>query len=295
MRMSQPKEGIRWGTERRLEFIEFRMFWEGGINRSDIVDRFGVSVPQASADISLYQQVAPDNVLYDSSQKRYVPTPAFIPQFLRPSADKYLAEIKSIADGVVDRGDTWLQAPLPADAMSVPRGVVDITLLRSVVQAVRTKQSVEIEYQSMNQERPERLWRRVTPHAFGFDGVRWHVRAFCHISHKFKDFRLSRCSGLRNFGEPAAGADEDEGWNRYFEVVLVPHKGLSESQKKTVALDYAMSDGRLVLSIRMALLFYFFKRMRLDFNAYDSSPYANPLEIENEEAFQTALAMANKI
>jgi hypothetical protein len=293
MRIFQPKEGIRWGTERRLEFIEFRLFWEEGINRSDIVERFGVSVPQASADISLYQQIVPDNLLYDASQKRYVPAAGFVPYFLKPSADKYLEEIKSIADGVVDRGDSWLQAPLPVDAMSVPRGVVDIELLRSLVQAVRNKQSIEIEYQSMNVVRPDRLWRRITPHAFGFDGVRWHVRAYCHISGKFKDFRLSRCSGSRVFGDPAATAEDDVDWNRYFEVVLVPHKGLSESQRKTVALDYAMSDGRLVLSIRIALLFYFFKRMRLDFNAYDQSPYANPIEIVNEEEFLAALATAN--
>ena len=39
---------MRWGVEKRLEFIEFRLFWEGGINRADIMERFGVSVPQAS-------------------------------------------------------------------------------------------------------------------------------------------------------------------------------------------------------------------------------------------------------
>jgi hypothetical protein len=28
-------KGFRWGVERRLEFVEFRLFWEGGVNRSD--------------------------------------------------------------------------------------------------------------------------------------------------------------------------------------------------------------------------------------------------------------------
>ena len=27
---------MRWGVEKRLEFIEFRLFWEGGINRAII-------------------------------------------------------------------------------------------------------------------------------------------------------------------------------------------------------------------------------------------------------------------
>ena len=42
-------KGFRWELERRLEFIEYRLFWEGGSNRSDLVDEVGVSVPQASS------------------------------------------------------------------------------------------------------------------------------------------------------------------------------------------------------------------------------------------------------
>ena len=50
---------LKWGVERRLEFIEFRLFWEGGVNRSDLIDTFGVSVPQASKDLTHYQERAP--------------------------------------------------------------------------------------------------------------------------------------------------------------------------------------------------------------------------------------------
>lgn len=41
-------KGFRWELEQRLEFIEYRLFWEGGSNRSDLVDEVGVSVAQAS-------------------------------------------------------------------------------------------------------------------------------------------------------------------------------------------------------------------------------------------------------
>ena len=34
---------MRWGVEKRMEFIEFRLFWDGGINRADIIGQFGVS------------------------------------------------------------------------------------------------------------------------------------------------------------------------------------------------------------------------------------------------------------
>ena len=70
-RMSVHSFQLRWGVEQRLEFIEFRLFWEGAINRSDLVDQFGVSVPQASNDLRRYQEIAPCNMVYDKSAKRY--------------------------------------------------------------------------------------------------------------------------------------------------------------------------------------------------------------------------------
>jgi len=46
------KPNLRWGVERKLEFIEFRLFWEGSVNRSDIIETFNVSVNQASTDLN---------------------------------------------------------------------------------------------------------------------------------------------------------------------------------------------------------------------------------------------------
>jgi len=96
--MSAGGPELRWGVEQRLEFIEFRLFWEGGINRSDITGFFGVSVPQASKDLTQYQELAPDNVRYDRSEKRYFATESFRPRFLKPDADRYLAQLLFAAD-----------------------------------------------------------------------------------------------------------------------------------------------------------------------------------------------------
>ncbi|MEO5366942.1 MAG: WYL domain-containing protein, partial [Magnetococcus sp. WYHC-3] len=60
-----PDKELSWGVERRMEFIEFRLFWEGRINRRDLIEQFGVSVPQATVDFKQYQERAPDNLLYD--------------------------------------------------------------------------------------------------------------------------------------------------------------------------------------------------------------------------------------
>ncbi len=50
--MEAKKPGLRWVVEQRLEFIEFRLFWEGHVNFGDLMDAFGVSVNQASTDLS---------------------------------------------------------------------------------------------------------------------------------------------------------------------------------------------------------------------------------------------------
>lgn len=287
------KNRIRWGTERRLEFIEFRVYWEGGVNRSEIVDKFGMSVPQASADLSLYQELAPANLAYDSSQKRYVAGADFEPRFLSPDAERFLNQVSAVSDGNLGLGDTWISVEPDVDAMIIPQGKVKPDILRQMLAAIRASQSVEIEYQSFNVERPEKLWRWITPLAFGFNGVRWHVRAFCHLSEGFKDFVLSRCTGLREVGPPRVVASDDTYWHQRFYVVLIPHPDLTESQRNTVALDYNMSEGRLVLPVRMAMLFYFNKRMRLDMYEHDKTPAANQLVVENYDAFKKAIAEAN--
>lgn len=92
---------LKWGVERRLEFIEFRLFWEG-VNRSDLIDTFGVSVPQASKDLTHYQERAPLNAIYDKSARRYVAGPEFQPVFLDPDPDAYLMRLRSMAEGFAE-------------------------------------------------------------------------------------------------------------------------------------------------------------------------------------------------
>ena len=68
--MGVRKADVRWGVERRLEFIEFRLFWEGHVNRGDLMAAFGISINQASADLNRYLGMTPDNMLYDKSARR---------------------------------------------------------------------------------------------------------------------------------------------------------------------------------------------------------------------------------
>jgi hypothetical protein len=286
--VEKSDDRIRWGTEQRLEFIEFRTFWEGGVNRSDITQRFGVSVPQASNDLTLYQKLAPANLRYDSSEKRYVPTAEFAPRYLKLDADRYLDQLKAASEHVLGIGDTWIAQPPDFDGMPVPTRRLDPAILKRLIAAIRSERSIEIYFQSMNQKRPEAIWRRITPHAVAHDGLRWHVRAFCHVDRKFKDFIISRCRELRDEGAPSAKASEDRQWNEFFDVILKPNPDLTAKQRETIALDYEMTNGLAKTRIRRALLYYFEKRLRLDIEAGKDKPAETPVVIHNRDEFNKA-------
>lgn len=286
--MDKSDERIRWGTEQRLEFIEFMVFWEGGVNRSDITRRFGVSVPQASNDLTHYQKLAPANLRYDSSEKRYVATSEFAPRFVKPDADRYLVQLKAVSDHVLSIDDTWIVRPPDFDGMPVPTRRVDPAILKQLISTIRAERSIEIYFQSMNPKRPEAIWRRITPHAFAHDGLRWHVRAFCHMESKFKDFIISRCRDLRGEAAPGAKASDDRTWHSFFDVILKPNPDLTAKQRETIALDYEMAEGFARTTVRCALLYYFEKRLRLDIEGDKDKSSEKPVVIHNREEFVRA-------
>jgi predicted DNA-binding transcriptional regulator YafY len=287
MDSSTPR--LRWNAEQRLEFIEFRLFWEGRVNRSDITDMFGVSVPQASSDLAQYRELAPANIHYDASEKRYLPTPDFHPRILKPNAERYLAQLKAISEHVIALPDTWIMELPDVDVAPIPTRRVEPHALRQFLTAIRSKRSISIEYQSMNDLRPDPMWREITPHAIASDGLRWHLRAYCHIERVFKDFIISRCLQIGQMGEPLADPLEDTAWSTFFEVVLIANPRLSPAQQTTVQRDYGMQDGRSVLRVRHALLYYLNKRLRLDVAEKQDRPKETPVVVANRAEYNAAL------
>lgn len=265
--MDKGADGLRWGVEQRLEFIEFRLLWEGGVNRSDITKHFGVSVPQASKDLTQYQAIAPENITYDRSEKRYFAAPGFQPRFMKPDSDRYLSQLRSVADGALTQEDTWLSKPPPFESVPMPNRHVNPGILRVALDAIREGKALEIRYQSLSGSRPLPTWRWISPHAFAFDGNRWHVRAFCHIDRGFKDFLLPRILKTRATADAEAGPRDDSDWNEIVSVALKPHPGLTDDQKRVIAQDFGMKGERLEVKVRLALLYYLLRRLDLhDFN-----------------------------
>src|SRR5665213_1900376 len=281
---------VRRGVKERLEFIDFRLFWEGRINRADIMDRFAISTPQASKDLSLYESIAQGNLFYDVSAKRYLASPSFTPRFIEPNADGFLIQLRNIADHTLPVEDTWLGLAPSAEAMPIPSRRVSVSVLRAVLKAIEKRTAVRVLYQSMNEQRPGPMWRWLVPHALAHDSLRWHVRAFCEETKIFKDFLLSRCVDIGEERTTEIKASQDKYWNEHFSVVLVPNPVLSSEQQEVVAQDYCMEYGQIAVPVRKALLYYFNKRLRLDVAKDKDRTKETPVVVLNDRAFQDVLA-----
>lgn len=75
--MDKPLPPLRPVLLLRLQFIECLLACYGSINRATIMDYFGLSQPQASLDLRMYQDLAPANMIYDLRAKTYVRNASF--------------------------------------------------------------------------------------------------------------------------------------------------------------------------------------------------------------------------
>ena len=283
--MPDPVETPGRNLEPRLRFIEWRLFWEGRINRSDLEERFGVSTPQASVDLRHYRELAGANIEYDATQKRYVGSKDMKPRFLRPSANILLLQLRALANGVLRRDDVWFSEIPAVDVAPEISRDVRAEILRRVLDAIRTRRAMSVKYQSLTSSR----WRDIAPHAIAFDGHRWHARAWCCDRQEFRDFVLSRIERLGRLKPVNFDPDHDLEWNSKTKLRLRPHPGLTEEQSQAIQRDYHMRDGVLEVEVRLSLAYYFIKRMNLDL---DLKPARAQIRLANLSEVEAAIADA---
>nr|WP_210880130.1 WYL domain-containing protein [Roseovarius autotrophicus] len=226
------------------------------------MDTFGISLQQASLDLSRYSERWKRNLVYDKSQRAYVRGRAFKPRFITPSAEDYLAQLRAVDQGLVSRDQSWISVFPGFAATPTPvRGVAPETL-RDVLAAIHLPAALEITYQSMSRPEPSVRW--IEPHALAFDGFRWHARAFCQNDQVFKDFLLSRIVEIDKQGAVTADPQADVDWHSDVVLEIGPHPDLSPTQQRAIEMDYGMEKGRAQIPVRRALLFYALKRLGLD-------------------------------
>lgn len=275
----------RWSQDRRLEFIDFRLRWDGKLNRSDLTDFFGISVPQASLDIAKYTEQGPDNLTYDRSSKVYVAGPGFQPLYTSSDSGRFLSELLSQAAGLDAGQSSFLAWAPPVATVPSPGRTFRVDVLIALLRAIREGSALRVLYQSMT--RPQPTARVLTPHALAHDGFRWHARAYCHSRKQFRDFVIARMLEVNGFEPAASSPDVDDEWHTIVPLVLVPHPELSESHRRAIELDFAMKGGQVEFQCRQAFLFYALRHLRLDLDG-SAKPEAQQIALKNRavvEAF----------
>ena len=71
------------------------------MNRTDLVSRFGIKEAAASRDLSLYKELAPRNIEYDTKAKTYIQREGFTPLFKYTGSQTLAALLHGFADDFV--------------------------------------------------------------------------------------------------------------------------------------------------------------------------------------------------
>jgi hypothetical protein len=291
--MEELTDRIRWGVHRRLEFIDFRLFWDGRLNRSDMAETFGISAQQASADIAQYERIAPKNLVYDRAERAYKRLPDFTPAFIGKTVERYLLQLVAIENRWICQEDTWFDAIPPVEIVTLRRPPTDPQVLLRILDAVRDKLEIEVEYASLTGSANQH--RVIAPHALAHSAGRWYARSWSAEHNDFRDYSLNRVSAVGTQRPSRIDPSLDFEWIHIINLVIIPNPGLSAERHAAVAADHGMAAGRLVRPCRLSLSFYLMSEYNLDVAEGILPPQKQQLILQNREEVTQARAAARQM
>ena len=255
---------LNFAQKQRLSFIDFSLLFKGSVSRKALTDKFEMGMANATRDLTLYRELAPENIEFDQKERSYIQANTFKPLF-HYDAKQTMAKL---ANKVSDCFGGMLEESFPIVAPN-QLNVPDIYIVANIVQAVLKGKAISIIYTSLSSGSAA---REIVPHTIVDNGLRWHVRAFDRKSQSFRDFVLTRVTKATLLDdEPLISQtkQEDHQWLRMVPLQLVPHPK-NVSQSVAIELDYGMQNGMLELNIRAAMAGYLLRRWNVDCskNAY---------------------------
>ena len=112
-------DSISFAQRQRLAYIDFCLLFKGAIYRQDLINRFEVGLSAGSRDFNLYKELAPENLDYDSSGKRYYQTAQFKPLFEHDAQRTLTKLANDISDGFDAIGDMHFPVEAPS-SLNIP-------------------------------------------------------------------------------------------------------------------------------------------------------------------------------
>lgn len=248
---------INYAQRERLAFIDFCLQFFGQISRADLVNHFKTGLASCSRDLTLYREVAPDNLNLKHETKQYYRTSEFNPVFEHNPEATLNSLCRGFGDGF-SNGITPSDVCIDATRLIHPNSDVIATIMR----AINNRQAISCNYISLSSGETKRV---LVPHSLANNGQRWHVRAFDKKNKGFRDFVCTRLQNVTEIEKPIAtiqAREFDKQWNSIHKITLVPHPSIKHF--KAIELDYAMVGGKIELNVREALLGYLMRQWNVD-------------------------------
>ena len=186
----------------------------------------------------------------------------FEPIFANKDGGQYLSELQWKELGSGRKSESFIGWVPPVANLPFPTRKINPDVLIALIRAMQKKQAVVVDYRSM-ENFDESTTRILFPCSFANDGFRWHLRAYCFNSLKFKDFVLGRINSVAAEISPPLPVPEDEEWNTFVDVVIGPNPSYPEKKKMVIEHDYQMHKGEARLRTRLAQLYYLKRRLNL--------------------------------
>jgi len=255
----------------RYGFIESRLFWEGGLSAKDLVKAFGISRQAAQKIIGDYRADNPGQMAYNPRLKKHEALESFEPSYIRSDPIAFLDYLRGDAMVGYYRDETdWSDFEV-VDVNRLLRPRLSILILKPVFSALRNRKAVLIDYRKKNLIEDETSRRIISPNHLVFTNNRYHMRAYCHSSEKFKDFVLSRISYSEIRSENWIPSEEDNDWNEWITLTFLPNSNLPKNVQKSILRNYEAKDaGKRTIQCRRALAFYIKRELsETIYNKYD--------------------------
>lgn len=236
---------------------------------------------QASKDISNYLELAPLNLVYDSSIKAHCAAENFQCYLISGNVADYLAWAQNPQNDLIPASaQSSLSSGISHHALNLPERNVAPAIMRGVVAAIRQQRRIEVDYVSLNN--PNREGRVIAPHSFVNTGLRWHLRAWCEKSQEYRDFVLSRFRGEPELlGKTDHDATNDTAWNTEVLIILQPDPRLTPAKREVLENDYQMKNGQLRITTKACLVNYLLREMQINTKMLDGTPEAQQLVLVN--------------
>lgn len=241
----------------RLAYIDFRLMFLGEISRQDLIERFEISEPAATRDLSEYKEKSPGNLEYSHSERTYLVGESFRPLFEHTGRDALTTLTHGHLAIPKQRPKSLLRSDLPIEIDNPDPWVVSV-----ITRAINRHRVVTIDYRSHSSGQTR---RDIVPFAVVNNGLRWHIRAYDRMRERFTDFVIARISDpsiSSSVPEEREHWENDIQWNRIVELELVPHP--ARNHTGTSEFEYGMQNGFLKLKLRAAVAGYFLRRWNID-------------------------------